>query len=176
MCPGCSGSVGLTWRILLLLLLLLLLCQLLKLPSFYPLPKLAAGMGERVRLETGTLLGHLHYLKKKFCFSSAADLERCSVLTKVSAALCSLPHGRAGSPSHWSLAASCSLPFHLWLCPHQQTILVGKREYVNRDFGEAVLVRSVTGQKMIKVHKCSELSQVQIRSRRARGSVSTGVL
>lgn len=82
--------------------------------------------------------------------------------------------GRAGSPSHRSLAASHSPPFQFWLCPHQQTILLGKGEYRNTDFGEVVLVMSVSGQKMIKLNKCSVLSQTQIRSRRAQGSVSTG--
>lgn len=63
-------------------------------------------------------------------------------------------------------------PSSFGFCPHQQAILVGKREYVNMDFGEIVLVRSVTGQKLIKRNKRSVLSQARIR--RAQGSVSSG--
>lgn len=49
---------------------------------------------------------------------------------------------------------------------------MGKREYVNMDFGEIVMVRSVAGQKLIKRNKCSVLSQARIR--RAQGNVSSG--
>lgn len=121
------------------------------------------------------MLGYLHYIKRKICSSSAADLERCSVLTKASAALCSLPYGRR-DPKGRAGSASHSLPFQFWLCPHQQAILVAKRDCVNMDFGEVMLVKSLTGQKIIKLKKCNVLSQAQIRSRRAQGSISTGVL
>lgn len=47
-----------------------------------------------------------------------------------------------------------------------------KKEYVNKGFGEVVLVTSVAGQKMIKLKKCSVPSQAQIRSGRAWGEVS----
>lgn len=49
---------------------------------------------------------------------------------------------------------------------------MGKREFVNTDFGEIVPVRSVAGQKLIKRNKCSVLSQARIR--RAQGNVSSG--
>lgn len=47
-----------------------------------------------------------------------------------------------------------------------------KEEYASTGFAEVVLVMSVAGQKMIKLNKCSVLSQALIRSGRAQGEVS----
>lgn len=105
------------------------------------------------------------------------------MLTKVSAALYSLPQWGGRNPissadlsaSHGSLLPTLLLglaaAYSAFSFGSALTSSVSGGIY-NCDFGEVVLVLSVAGQKMIKLNKCSVLSQAQISSGRAQGEVS----